>query len=275
MKRTRTTRTEDYHLAAGQASGRRSRPLDPDGRRRVLRRSSRPRLWFLSWCAAGATALSAAIVAGSPLITGSWGWSWIGATAVLAALAANQVWRRSTEVPVKLTRIGVGVAAALVVLMGVGASTQLVIDGRPQLAVSPEARSHDLVSGLYQDLLTLAEADELIAYSQPDARARYNLYQPSVESLRSINNRWARVDLGSLPDPDLIEVVQHIKVAATFGAEALQLRYQLITEPDVRAEQSLAVNRSAFVAETLDAGAKLKPLAERYKVDTGSPGRSE
>lgn len=164
---------------------------------------------------------------------------------------------------------------ALVMLMLLGGMTQLVIDGRPQLATSREARAHEMVRDIYDDLLEMGVHDELLSMTQADARSRYNSYEPAARAMRVIANRWSRVDLGELPDPDLIEIVGHVKTAATFGAEALDLRYILITEPDDRTEAIVRENRAAFVAETLAAGAKLKPLAERYLVSITPPGGGE
>jgi hypothetical protein len=53
------------------------------------------------------------------------------------------------------------------------------------------------------------------------------------------------------------------------------MRYQYITEPDDRLGASVNENRSVFIAETLAAGAKLRPLAERYRVTVDGSGVRE
>ena len=149
------------------------------------------------------------------------------------------------------------------------------IDGEPVLAVSDTARANQLVSDLLGDLESMGKYDELLAASDADARARYNDYEPAAKALLRIANKWSRTDLGGLPDPDLIEVVQHIKTGATFGAKAIELKQQIITEPDSRAEASMRENRDVFVGEALNAGAKLRPLAEKYQVQVYDIGGLE
>jgi hypothetical protein len=272
MKPQRPTRLEKFHEAVDDTRGRRSelpvqRRLGPPPRRQIA--------VFAVWSTVAAVAACAAIGFGAPTVASEWDMPVLVGAGVVLAVAVRELRNRFSSTPRRARTVATTVAISAVALFGVGAATQLVLDGRPKLAVSADARSHDLVQELYKDLVSMTTADELIAYEQADARARYNAYQPAIDDLRSIANRWSRTDLGALPDPELIDVVQHVKVAATFGAEALRIRYGLITEPDVRAEQALAENRSAFVAETLAAGSTLRPLAERYRVDVGGQGRGE
>lgn len=175
----------------------------------------------------------------------------------------------------RLRMVCVAAASATLVLMVAGMATQTIINGDPILAVSKEARANQMVSELLDDLQTMAKFDELLAAGPADARARYNDYEPAAKALLRIANKWSRVDLGSLPDPDLIEVVQHVKTGATFGAKAVELRQQIITEPDDRAEAAMRENRNVFVGESLNAGAKLRPLAEKYQVRTYDMGGLE
>ncbi len=160
------------------------------------------------------------------------------------------------------------------VLSVIGATTQLVIDGRPVLNTSTEKRAHDIVQDLYSDVLAMSRADELLAKTDADARAHFNSYEPASKEIQQIANKWARADLGDLPDPALIEVVQHVKNAASIGSQALDLRLQSITEPDSRTTTAYQQYRSDFIAETLAGAAKLKPLAELYRVDI-LPGGGE
>lgn len=201
-------------------------------------------------------------------------WQWYVSAAIVAVLIASIVLahRERHQVSQTARRISLGVSIVVVGLVGLGNATQLVLDGEPVLATSDEARAHALVGEMYDDIMAMGVHDELLAISQPDARARYNDYEPAARDLRKIANRWVRVDLGSLPDPDLIEIVQHLKSGATSGAVALELRYQIITEPDDRAEAAMNDARAAFLSETVAAGAKLRPLAERYRVALGGEG---
>jgi len=177
------------------------------------------------------------------------------------------IWVSQGEVSRRVFKVASAVAFCVSGLVGVGGATQLVIDGKPVAATSDQARAHNTVRDIYGDILRMGRLDELLVISQPDARARYNDYEPAARELRKISNRWSRVDLGELPDPDLIEIIQHVKSGATAGAAAIEIRYQIIIEPDTRAEAIMKENRGAFLAETLAAGAKLRPLAERYKVE--------
>jgi len=198
-------------------------------------------------------------------------WQWYVKMAVAAAamVSAMVAYKERYQVGQTVRRVSLGVSIVVVGLVGLGNATQLVLDGEPVLVVSDEARAHALVGEMYDDIMAMGVHDELLAIPQPDARARYNDYEPAARDLRKIANRWVRVDLGSLPDPDLIEIVQHLKSGATSGAVALELRYQIITEPDGRAEAAMNDARAAFLSETLAAGAKLRPVAERYRVSLG------
>lgn len=198
-------------------------------------------------------------------------WQWYVKVAVVVVSIASAVvaYKERHQVGQMMRRVTLGVSIVVVGLVGLGNATQLVLDDEPVLIVSDEARAHALVGEMYDDIMAMGVHDELLAISQPDARARYNDYEPAARDLRKIANRWVRVDLGSLPDPDLIEIVQHLKSGATSGAVALELRYQIITEPDDRAEASMNDARAAFLSETVAAGAKLRPLAERYRVSLG------
>jgi len=198
-------------------------------------------------------------------------WQWYIKVAVVAVAVAAAVvaCKERHRVSQTMRRVSLGFSIAVLGLVGLGNATQLVLDDEPVLIVSDEARANALVGEMYDDIMAMGVHDELLAISQPDARARYNDYEPAARDLRKIANRWVRVDLGSLPDPDLIEIVQHLKSGATAGAVALDLRYQIITEPDARAEAAMNDARAAFLSEVVAAGAKLRPLGERYRVSLG------
>jgi len=214
---------------------------------------------------------AAGVCAGMLSFAVPYAWQWYVKVAVVAGAVAAAVvaCKERHRVGQTMRRVSLGVSIAVVGLVGLGNATQLVLDDEPVLIVSDEARAHALVGEMYDDIMAMGVHDELLAISQPDARARYNDYEPAAKDLRKIANRWVRIDLGSLPDPDLIEIVQHLKSGATAGAVALDLRYQIITEPDTRAEAAMNDARAAFLSETVAAGAKLRPLAERYRVSLG------
>jgi len=225
-------------------------------------------------------AIVAAIVAGSAgvlAITIPYGWPWYAIVGSFS-VAIGSTWgsvQLKHHVAKRAGLISYLVAGAVVALLSVGAVTQLVLDGRPVLETSSDAQAHTIVYDLYQDIMKMGKYDELLVIEQPDARARYNDYEPAARELRKVANRWARIDLGNLPDPDLIEIVQHIKAGATAGAAAVDLRYQIITEPDARAETIMNEERGAYLAETVAAGAKLRPLADKYGVDIDNGGGLE
>lgn len=247
----------------------------PDSRPRVPRQQRNHLVRYAAGIVATVIGAGYVIVSGMPMLAGQWdvGVLLIGFTISVSGLwVVGGAWR---SVPRRWRQIGIGSAVGVVLLLTIGSTSQLVIDGAPILSTSETAQAHQLVDQLYRDILVLGQLDVLLAADQADARARYNDYEPAAVQLRKIAGRWSRVDLGDLPDPDIIEVVQHVKTGATFGAQALDLRYVLITEPDSRTETSMRENRGAFMSETLAAGAKLKPLAEKYQVDTAPAGGLE
>lgn len=209
------------------------------------------------------------------LVQKDWEW-WVLALVAVGSCGSAWLAVRSWGEARGRWRVGVVVGgAALLLFVALGTSTQLVIEGEPILAVSDEARANEMISELLKDLEEMAKYDGLLAASPADARARYNDYEPAAKAMLRIANKWSRVDLGSLPDPDLIEVVQHVKTGATFGSKAVELRQQIIVEPDSRAEASMKENRDVFIGEALNAGAKLRPLAEKYLVETYDIGGLE
>lgn len=226
----------------------------------------RPERFYAAVVAAGA---AACILLLALFVPYTWQWYIIVAIATSVGAAAIVAYMERHQVSQMARLISLGVSIGVVSLVGVGNVTQLVLGGEPVLVTSSEAQAHELVGEMYDDIMEMRLHDNLLAISKPDARARYNDYEPAARALRRIANRWARVDLGKLPDPDLIEIVQHLKSGATSGAIAVDLKYQTITEPDDRAERALNEARSTFHSDTVAAGVKLRPLAERYRVALG------
>lgn len=185
--------------------------------------------------------------------------------AVLAAAAYFAV--REGMRDDRVVRICLVVAVVFSALFVAGARDQVVIDGVVYSASSRQARGNELVSEVYESLTTMSSYDQLLSLEQADGRARFSEFEPARDDLIAIATKWSRRDLGGLPDPDFIDIVTTLKVAATFGAEAVQIRFNLLTEPDQRAQQALFENRSTFTSGVLDAGARLAPLAQRYHVD--------
>jgi len=201
-----------------------------------------------------------------------WGYLAAGVVAMGCVWAARSTW---TEAHGRWRTASLVIGGLVVVFVGIGVSSQLLIEGEPVLSISDAAQANRVVSDLLADLEAMGKYDELLAASDADARARYNDYEPAAKALLRIANTWSRVDLGELPDPDLIDVVQHVKTGATFGAKAIELKQQTITEPDARAEAAMRENRDVFIGEALNAGAKLRPLAEKYQVQVYDVGGLE
>ena len=155
----------------------------------------------------------------------------------------------------------------LVVLSVFGARDQVVIDGVVYPVSSDQARSHELVEELYDDLQNMGQLDTLLALSTPDARARFSQYEPARRDLEDLARKWSNYNLAGVPDPDFIEIIELVKIAATFGAESMQTKFGLLTQPSQQAEVSLLETRTAFSSAVLEAGAKLRPLGTRYVVD--------
>lgn len=221
--------------------------------------------WTVTLAAAGAAFW------GTPWMRQRWSWPTLAMAAAGLAVGVFLMVHSGPGLPRRVRRWALTALAVLVVLFGVGAATQVVIDGRPYLSASQEARSYRLAQTLYDDLRTMATYDELLDLPVPDARARYNQYEPAIQHLDELVAKWSRYDLGSLPDPDFIDVITNLKVGGTFGANALQLRFQLLTQPDVRSEQALAENRAAYISAVLEAGNALRTIAERYDVRLFDP----
>jgi hypothetical protein len=214
--------------------------------------------------AAAVAALSVATMAAPGFAVG-WDIRFV-AVAVAAAVVSWRMLRHGFPAS-RLLRAFTATLVVLCCLFVIGSRDQVVIDGKVYAANSQEARSHRLVVEIFDDLEEMSRLDTLLALGQSDAQASYAKYEPARDRLVAISAKWARVDLAELPDPDFIDIVNITKTAGTFGAEAMEIRFALLTEPDQRSEEALVANRATFSAAVLDAGSRLLPLAERYMVN--------
>ena len=272
MSRGWVSRTDDFRRAVAEASADSPRT---DGGQHL--EDSRPRsvLGLVVSCLITLAALILFLRYGTFLYQPDVEWRSVVSSGTVLGGSLYLTWhvsRRSIAGRLRAATLSVFfLACALAVI---GATTQLVIDGQPVLNTSSQKQAHDTVQELYYDVLSMSRADELLAMTDADARAHYNSYEPASKEIQQIANKWSRMSLGDLPDPALIEVVQHVKNAASIGSQALDLRLQSITEPDSRTTTAYQQYRSDFIAETLAGAAKLKPLADTYRVDI-MPGGGE
>ncbi len=213
-------------------------------------------------------ALLAAMVAGTSVIDPLPDRRWLlgGVTWLVLVLALRSWWRAG-----RLHVAGAGAAAvvpvAVLVIGTFGAASSVVINGEVRSAFSEEARVWRFSQQLQSDLATVASYDELIRLSETEARSRYTEYATAVDELRRIQSTYATLEPHQLPTPAMSATVRTAAAAAFFGANAAELRSQLVLRADAALAEELEQAHEAYVQQTLQAGRELGELADAYGFD--------
>lgn len=193
----------------------------------------------------------------------------VGAAAVLLVVASGAAvgYKLSASVSVRVLR-GALVGVAMVgVFFFWGYSSQVVVDGRPQLEVSETARAYRLTEELLSDIFLMGSFDELLSYDDATARANLREYDPAADRLEAIAARWATTEIASLPDGRFGPILRHVYTSADFGAQALRAKRTLSLQFDPRTAGDVDSFRATYIAELLSAGPLLLELAREYNFD--------
>jgi hypothetical protein len=157
-------------------------------------------------------------------------------------------------------------AVLLVGLFSWGAATTTIINNRPVLATSTEARAHHLAHELYRDLQTLAEFDELLALNDAAARARYEKYASAEATMSAISRKWTN-RLDNLNVEAFRAAAEATRDAAFWGSQAAASKARTVVQTDAALQAQARTDRAAFVQFVLDAGPRLAQAATLYGVD--------
>lgn len=234
----------------------------PQGWQRALVRGGFAASWIVAVSGAAVTAAVA-----TPVLGGGWdlwlllaGASCVAACGMFARWAGRRVRRRARVA-------AVAVATVVAVLFSWGASTQVVIDGRPYLHTSETARAWRLSQDLLVDMNRMAALDALLGYDLVGARSNLRRYDPAAAELAQIAARWATTEISSVPDDRFIPIMRHVATSADFGAQAMRRKYELALQYDARGEAEMQSWRATYIRELLTAGPLLAELSAEFGFD--------
>lgn len=209
-----------------------------------------------------------AIVQGTPLLTSGFDFLAIAAGSILSLAGAYLVARGfigATNI-LKFVTLGVTLTASLGLVVGALANP-VVVDDQVLLENSKEAKSARFAEEIYEDLRTLAEYDDLLAASLADARANVSLYPAAEKEIIELNSKYAEYTVEDLPDPAFAPVVDNMKNASFWAAQAISSKEKLIEAEDARAQSDLQTQRASFVELWVQAGSGLETIS----TDLGIP----
>lgn len=240
----------------------------------AVARTAGPLRWFVALLVSTGAA-AAVVTAGVPAL--GHGWQLVPLAGSLTVGAAStfllSVW--SGLVSARARTISIAAACLLIVGFAVGAQTTIVLDGRPILSSSEEARAIRDFEALEADLRTLAVLDDLIRLGQTDARARFDEYEPAISNAGAISRRWAGREITSFTDPALAEVAAHLKTAGEYGRLALEAKLENLRQVDALREEQILSYRQTLLQETFAALPLLRDFAAAYSItfidDDGGP----
>lgn len=252
---------------------RRSRPRRPDGHTGASADGGGKVLWWVLGWLVITVGVCIAVGVGAPtlghgtdvryLVAGS------AATVCGAAVAAGhrpgEGRRGRSSVP--------AVAVAVCLCFAVGAANSLIIDGRPVLATSTEARAHQMVRTMEADMMALVVADEMIALPISEARARSREYEELAAQMESLSARWARTELSELPTGEFAPIGRSLATASFAAHQAVEAKIKLLSANDARVTAEMNAFRQTLGAEVLASGPELVALGELYDVEVrlGAP----
>lgn len=183
------------------------------------------------------------------------------AVAVAAAVSAGNARARTSR---RAARAALAAALAVVALFGWGLRSSVVIDGKVYASTSETAKAYRLSQRILADLYRMSDLAALLDLPAADARARFDDYEPAQAELERMRDRYAAVGEAQLPSAQFAPVVDHMKAAAHYAAEAFDRKQKLLTESDVRLEQELGTIEAQMLADVTAAGAALTRAAGLY-----------
>jgi len=207
----------------------------------------------------------ATIGAGYPVLGHGWRLVEAGGGSVAVAVGLWWLWDRR-ETPSSRGLLISGAASLLLsALFVVGSVHSVVLGGKVYAATSKTAQVWIFSHQLLRDFDKLAAYDKLLGYSQVDAQAHFSEYQPAQTDLQNLVNELGAINLGQLPDPGLITVVNDLKSAANYGADGLGAKYQLLqVTTDAQLTAQVESDRGTMDSMTISAWQALTPVTQRY-----------
>lgn len=170
---------------------------------------------------AGAFALVLLLVAGTPLVDGTWSLPWLIGS-IVGALVLLVLYPRATRgagTGAQITGLGLGL---LVVIAGIaGIAVQNVVDGRAQLRGSEIDRAVEEHRELVLTLEVLTENQGLLTLPPEQAIPLGSVYAEARQQAITIGERWNPATKPTPPLPELAPAYELVNMAAAQQAAAL------------------------------------------------------
>lgn len=244
-----------------------SQPAVPSWVRR--RAAWRARIAFVVAAAVIVGAAALTVVVAAPPLAGGWQAApALGLAGVLLGGLAGAAWALRTAYQVDASRrfflLSGGVALLLLAGLAVGATSQVVIDGRAYLRTSETAQVYAAATRAYDDITWMVAASELLTVDEADARVRLSEFAPTALQMRELAADHLALERAGGPTGDMVLLHRTVKEAATVGAQAIEQREQLIRSPNPQLIADLQASSGQMFESILRAGGMLDDLAVRY-----------
>ena len=198
---------------------------------------------------------------GAPVLGHSFRWAPLAegtAGLLIAGAVASRGWAHTR------TRIRTAMVLVMTLVMIAFAwgavSNTLVVHGKVFLSTSPQARDYQLLQRIRADLDRLQSLDVYLTYSDADAGAHYNDYQPAQDELTAMTNRYASYTGSALPDQHFAQVVADVKSAAYWASKAMAAKINYLNQSDAASSDQVTTFRTNFAQSWQAAGHDLQFL---------------
>jgi hypothetical protein len=213
-------------------------------------------------------AVDVAIGRGTPVLNGEWDlWAVAsaGAAGAFVYAVARFVLNRNGWAP---TRRQLAVAGTLGVIavaaFTLGVTQSVVIDGKVMATTSDAARSYEMATQMLDDLDRLAVIDDLVATDAAQAQARFDEFDGAQADAQEIADRWATIDINSVPAGELVPAVENLKSAGFAAAKAVESRKALVGTNDARLAADIESMRNTYIDAALGVGPAIADVEERF-----------
>jgi hypothetical protein len=215
------------------------------------------------------------LVAGTPLVTGSWNIAWLAGSGI-ATVAFLLLYPRASRGAGRATRSVGLILAALVGVAGlVGIVGQNVVEGRAQIRGSATDRAVEEHRELTAAAEVLSENQGLLSLPPEQAIPLGTVYAEARRQAILIGERWNPATNGTPPVPELAEAYALLNLAAAQQTAAIDGFVANLENPEPALETEY-VERGIAVREILENDlppvlAKIERVIRNSVTDEGKP----
>jgi hypothetical protein len=170
---------------------------------------------------AGAFALVLLLVAGSPLVAGTWSTPWIAGASIAVMTLVLLYPRASRGAGANAQVMGLGLGLVVLVAGIAGIIGQNVVEGRAQLRGSDVDRGVEEHRELVTTLAVLSENQRLLTLPPEQAIPLGSVYANARQQAITIGERWNPATKPNPPLPELAKAYELVNIAAAQQAAAL------------------------------------------------------